>query len=421
MRSKDPKSITSDLKIALVHDYLIRFGGAERVLLEMAKIFNQAPIYTLLYNKKKMAEWFDPARIRPSFLQKFPKFLRKRYRYLLPLLPIAPETFDLREFDLVISSCSAFVKGIISRSRTIHICYCHNPARFLWDIQDEYLKKNKLSGLKKILGKVLFHYLRLWDKSSSRRVDEFIANSKSTAERIWKYYRRRAKVIYPPVSPQLLSFDQAPDLSRGRVEKPGSNVLDSSDLSRTRSNSNREQNRARSDNKMGENYFLIVSQLSSYKNIDIAVEAFNKLELPLVIIGEGPQQRYLKKIAKKNIEIIGWQPDEVLARYYKNCLALVFPAEEDFGLAPVEAMICGKPVLALRRGGATETIVEGMTGEFFDDPLPEILADGVRRLRENLSKYSPLLIKKRAEKFSQERFRSEFLDFVEKACYYRNK
>lgn len=405
MRSKDPKSITSDLKVALVHDYLIRFGGAERVLLEMAKIFNQAPIYTLLYNKKKMAKWFDPARIRPSFLQKFPTFLRKHYRYLLPLLPIAPETFDLREFDLVISSCSAFVKGIISRSRTIHICYCHNPARFLWDIQDEYLKKNKLSGLKKILGKALFHYLRLWDKSSSRRVDEFIANSKSTAERIWKYYRRKAKVIYPPVViPSVVEGSHNPD---GGNEIPRLR----SDLSRTF---------ARND-RMEQDYFLIVSQLSPYKNIDIAVEAFNKLELPLVIIGEGPQQRYLKKIAKKNIEIIGWQPDEVLARYYKNCLALVFPAEEDFGLAPVEAMSCGKPVLALRRGGATETIIEGMTGEFFDDPLPEILADGVRRLRENLSKYSPLLIKKRAEKFSRERFRSELLDFVEKACYHRDR
>lgn len=365
-----------------MHDYLLRYGGAERVLFEMASIFKDAPIYTLLYNKKKMKKWFRPERVRVSFLQKIPKVFKNQHRYFLPFLPIAIETLDLREFDLVISSSSAFAKGVVTRTNTFHICYCHNPSRFLWDSQDEYLRKNRVTGLKKMIARIFFHCLRLWDKSSSLRVDEFLANSKSTAARIWKYYRAKAKVIYPPMSlPHFISFSE--EASR----------------------------------EAAKNYFLIVSQLSAYKNIDVAVEAFNKLELPLVIIGEGPERNYLQKIAKDNIKILGWRSDKILARYYQNCFALVFPAEEDFGLAPVEAMNFGKPVLALRRGGATETVIEGVTGEFFDDSLPEILADGVRRLKDNYKNYSPLLIKKYAEKFNRQRFRRELLDFVKKSCY----
>ena len=351
------------------------------MLLELAKMFPEAPIYTFLYDEKKMAVWFPAERIRVSFLQKFPEFLRRRHKYLLPFLPFAPETFDLREFDLVISSSSAFAKGVITRPRTIHINYCHSPARFLWDYNFEYLEEQKL-GLARGLGvKLILNYLRLWDRAASQRVDYFIANSKATAAKIKKYYRREAKVIYPPV-----------EIANGELLIANSKNLDNS-------------------------YFLIVSQLTPYKKIDVAVEAFNKLELPLVIIGEGPQKEYLQKIAKPNIQILGWRPEETTAEYFKNCVAFIFPGEDDFGIAAVEAMKYGKPVLAFKAGGALETILPGMTGEFFEAPEAEVLADGVRRLRENLARYSPLVISKWAEKFSAERFRREMLDFIEKVGY----
>jgi len=370
------------MKVALVHDYLIRFGGAERVLLELAKIFPEAPIYTFLYDQEKMGKWFPSGRVRPSFLQKFPQFLKRHHRWLLPLMPTVPETFDLREFDLVISSSSAFAKGIVVRPKTVHISYCHNAARFLWDCAAEYLSQQKLGFFRQILVDNLFSYLRLWDRSASKRVDYFVANSKATASRIKKYYGQDAKVIYPPV-----------DLA------------------------NSQELMANGWNANTEDYFLIVSQLTPYKKIDVAVEAFNKLGLPLVIIGEGPQEKYLRSFAKENIKILGWLPDEETAEYYENCFAFIFPGEDDFGIAPVEAMSWGKPVLALGSGGAKETVLPGMTGEFFEAATPEVLADGVRRLRDNYKNYSPLVIRKWSEKFSAERFRQDFMEFVKKVTF----
>jgi len=367
------------MKVALVHDYLIRFGGAERVLLELSRMFPEAPIYTLLYDEAKMGEWFPGERVKSSFLQKFPEFWRKRHKYLLPFLPAAPEAFDLRDFDLVISSSSSFAKGIITRPKNIHISYCHNPARFLWDYSFEYLDQQNLGGGQQLFVKFCLNYLRLWDRAASQRVDYFIANSKATAARIKKYYRREAKVIYPPVEIERNFYEVSP-------------------------------------RKLGE-YFLIVSQLAPYKKIDVAIEAFNKLELPLVIIGEGSQKDYLKKITNKNIKILGWLSDSQIRQYYENCVAFIFPGEDDFGIAAVEAMLCGKPVLALKAGGALETVLPGMTGEFFEAPTPEVLAEGVRRLRENFNRYSPLVIRKWAEKFSTERFRREIMAFIEKVGY----
>ncbi len=380
------------MKLALVHDYLIRFGGAERVLLELVAMFPEAPIYTLLYDEDKMKEWFPAERVQASFLQKFPKWWRLRHKYLLPFLPAAVETFDLREFDLVISSSSVFAKGVVTRPKTIHINYCHNAARFLWDYSFEYLGEQNLGSWRRIGVKFFLNYLRIWDRAASRRVDYFIANSKVTAQRIFKYYHRQAKVIYPPVEIANSKWPASPELQRGEQIANGKN------------------------SKNGD-YFLIVSQLTPYKKIDVAVEAFNKLELPLVIIGEGPQKEYLQKIAKSNIKILGWQFDNITREYFKNCTAFIFPGEDDFGMAPVEAMKYGKPVLALKAGGALETVLPGMIGEFFDAAVPEVLADGVRRLRENLPRYSPLVIKKWAEKFSAERFRKEILEFIEKIMY----
>ena len=367
------------MKVALIHDYLIRFGGAERVLLELAKMFPEAPIYTFLYDQEKMKEWFPSERVRPSFLQKFPHFLKKRHKWLLPLMPTVPETFDLREFDLVISSSSAFAKGVVVRPKTIHISYCHNAARFLWDYSAEYLSQQKLGFCRQIIADNIFSYLRIWDRSASKRVDYFVANSKATASRIKKYYNQDAKIIYPPVN-------MANRLPVANGQK-------------------------------SQEYFLIVSQLTPYKKIDVAVEAFNKLGLPLVIIGEGPQEEYLRSIAKENIKILGWLSDEAAAEYYKNCFAFIFAGEDDFGIAPVEAMSWGKPVLALCCGGAKETVLPGMTGEFFEAATPEVLADGVRRLRNNYKNYSSLVIRKWSEKFSTERFQQEFKEFVKKVGY----
>ncbi len=362
------------MKIALVHDYLIRLGGAERVFLSLKKIFPQAETFTLLYDKKKMGKYFSGNRVNTSFLQGFPRFWRKRHKYLLPFLPTAPESIDLRDFDLVISSSSSFIKGVITRPKSIHICYCHSPMRFGWDAYANYVKQQRKGILTNLAIRLMMHYIRLWDRSAAKRVDYFIANSKATAQRIKKYYGKKSKVIYPPV-----------DL--------GEEALENNNLS-------------------GKDYFLIVSQLTPYKRIDLAVDAFNKLELPLVVIGQGPERKNLEKMARKNIKFLGWQSDETTKKYFRNCRAFIFPGEDDFGIAPVEAMSYGKPVLAYRKGGAIETIIEGVTGEFFDDPATESLADGIRRLLINVNSYNPILIRKRAEKFSSERFEMEIKEFV---------
>jgi len=355
------------MKIALVHDYLIRFGGAERVFLNLYKIFPKAEIFTILYNKDKMGKHLSGTKIHTSFLQSFPLSL-KHHRWLAPFMPTAVESFDLRNFDLIISSSSSFAKGLIIRPNAIHICYCHNPARFLWDYASQY------DGGPVFFKKLLFHYLRIWDRSAASRVDYFIANSKTTAARIKKFYNRDAKVIYPPVMDKIKSID--------------------------------------SKNLIFNKYFLIVSQLTPYKRIDLAIDVFNKLELPLIIIGQGRDKKRLQKMAKQNVRFLGWRSDKVVRKYIKNCTAFVFSGEDDFGIAPVEAMLAGKPVLAYRKGGVTETVIEGITGEFFDDLAVESLADGVRRINMNINNYSPLVIRKVAEKFSQEKFEKAIKEFV---------
>jgi len=367
-----------NFKIALVHDFLIYYGGAEKVLEVLAEMFPQAPIYTLLYDKEKMRGKFEDREIHTSFLQKFPKFLRKRFRWFLPLLPTAPETFDLREFDLVISTSGAWCKGIVTKLNTIHVAYIHSPMRFVWDYNERYLKENRKEKIRFLLRPIL-NYLRIWDKMAADRPDYLIANSCYTQERIKKYYGKESVVIYPPA-----------DIFTDKNPSPTLPF------------------------KKGESgYFLIVSRLSSYKRIDVAVNAFNKLDLPLIIIGEGNQKKYLESFAGENVKILGWQSEEKRQWYYKNARALVAVSVEDFGIAPVEAMSYGVPVVALRDGGFLETIVEGKTGEFFDAPTVEVLADGVRRFLENESSYDKEKIKNRAKEFSKEKFMSEFQKFLE--------
>lgn len=378
--------MNSDLKtkkIALVHDYLLGIGGAERVLKVLHEMFPDAPIYAVVYDKKFVREFLGDVRMQGSFLQKLPLFLRRRYKYFSFLIPTAVEQIDLSEFDVVISSCSAFCKGVITRPDTVHISYCHTPTRFLWDWAHPYLRSMNGGQVRNVAGRIMLHFLRLWDQQAAQRVDYFIANSKHIAARIRKYYGKEAQVIYPPVG-----------------NKPPSNPLESSAA------------------LPGSPYYLIVSQLRPYKQIDVAVEAFKKLGFPLVIIGGGSDARRLRDLAGdcSNITFLGLQSDEVVTSYYKNCKALIFPGEEDFGMTMVEAMSLGKPVLALRRGGAKEIVIEGVTGEFFDEPHHVVLADGLRRLNNNYDGYSPTLIRKRAEKFSRERFATELLEFIEKRC-----
>jgi glycosyltransferase involved in cell wall biosynthesis len=382
-----------DLKVAIVHDFLTQFGGAERVLLVLAEMFPEAPIYTLLYDKEKMRGKFADKVVYASFLQKWPKFFRKHYRLLLPLMPTAPETFDLRDFDLVITSSGAWSKGIVTRLNTTHVAYVHSPMRFVWDYNETYLREKK-QGLLSFVARPLLNYLRVWDKVAADRPDFLIANSKYTQARIKKYYGRESTVIHPPV-----------DVN---------NVLDVVNVL-TDKNDQREQAQRlneRSDRTIEQKYFLIVSRLSPYKKIDVAVEAFNKLGLPLIIIGEGEQEKYLKKIAKENIQFLGWQNDEKTQEYQAGARAFIFAGVDDFGMAPVEAMSFGVPVLAIRQGGVKEIVLEGKTGEFFDAATPEVLSDGVRRLMENEKNYNRQDIINRAKEFSKERFVREMREYI---------
>jgi glycosyltransferase involved in cell wall biosynthesis len=400
MTSNNPittNNIRQDFKVAFVHDFLNQYGGAERVLSVLHEIFPEAPIYTLLYDSKKMRGKFAEADIRTSFLQKFPKIFKKHPKWLLPFLPTAPETFNLRDYDLVISSSGAWSKGIIVKPKTIHICYCHSPMRFVWDWNEKYLGEQNLGKGRKLFTRMLLNYVRMWDKAAADRPDFFIANSKTTETKIKKYYGRDSEIVYPPVDTNAV----IPGLTRDPENSVIAEKLDS---------------RFRGNDKKSEDYFLIVSRLSPYKKIEVAVEAMNKLNLPLVVIGEGAPKyvKYLKKIAGPKTKFLGWKSDKETKKYYANCRAFIFPGEDDFGIAPVEAMSFGRPVIALRKGGVMETVIEGETGEFFDEPAIEVLADAVRRFQENEKNYDSDKIRAQAEKFSKERFMANIQKTIEK-------
>jgi len=372
-------------RIAIVHDYLLRMGGAERVLKVFHEMFPQAPIYCVVYDRNFVNRFLGDANVAGSFLQKTPSFLRKKYKYLSFLIPSAVEALDLSGFDIIISSSSAFSKGVITRPDSIHICYCHTPTRFLWDWTHPYSEQLSKKGVLSVFAKITLHALRIWDHQSARRVDHFIANSENVAKRIEKYYKRNSSVIYPP-SDCLLENAEFQANDRGGLYASGSDP-----------------------------YYLIVSQLRPYKRIDIAIEAFKKLGYRLVVIGDGTEKFALKRMCKgfKNLNILGYVGDDILREYYANCKALIFPGEEDFGISMVEAMCFGKPVLALRRGGAKEIVVEGVTGEFFDDSHPVLLADGVRRLNENMANYNRAEIMERAKRFSRNRFEEKIYEFID--------
>lgn len=374
------------IKVALVHDFLTEIGGAERVLAVLCRMFPDAPIYTILYDRQKTMAWFGDRIVHVSFLQRFPEFLRKRRKWLLPFFPVAPETFNLRDYDLVISSSGAWSKGIVTRLNTIHIAYLHSPMRFVWDANGEYLGQQKKGRSINFFVRLLLNYIRVWDMVAADRPDWLLANSDFTKKRIKKYYGRDAKVIFPPVSVDHFGpvIDEKRSGRRGR-------------------------------------YFLVVSRLSPYKKIDVIIESFNKLGLPLLVVGTGSQEKYLRKIALDNVRFAGFQPDEKLSRIYADAIGLVSASFEDFGMTAVEAMACGVPVLGIRRGGLQEILLEGETGEFFDAATPEVIADGVRRFKEREAKYDRNLIRRRAEEFGAARFEKELREYVSKIIEEKNK
>jgi len=350
-------------KIALVHDFLLKLGGAERVLKVLADMYPKAPIYTLLYDEKKLGHIFPKERVRTSFLQNHPKFLQKRHRFLIHKMPRAIEELNFEEFDLVISSSNSYAHGIITALDTKHLCYCHSPMRYAWDWANEYRAENKIKGFKKLLYAPLIKYLREWDFVAADRPTNYIANSHTVKKRLKKYYKVDSDVIFPPV-----------DVEKYKVTYKNSN------------------------------YFLIVSTLTPYKKIDLAVQLFNKIGKKLVIIGDGPHKKYLEMIAGDNIDFLGFKNDEIVKEYMENCRAFIFPGEEDFGMTPVEAMAAGKPVLAFAKGGCTETVISGKTGEFFFEQTVESMEDGLARLLYNERFFKPLTIRRHAQNFSREIF-----------------
>lgn len=354
-------------KVALVHDHLIQDGGAERVLKVLQEIWPTAPIFTLLYHPTQVP-FFSKKDIRTSFLQKLP-FSLKKYQWYLPLMPSATEHYDLSAYDIVISSSSAFSKGVITRHDALHVCYCHTPTRYLWSDTNSYVSELHQPKIIKKFIPLLLSHLRLWDKQAADRVDQFIANSKTVRNRIEKYYRRPSYVIHPPVEVDTFSL-----------------------------------------NTNEKTFFLAGGRLVAYKRFDLVIKACNRLQLPLKIFGTGPLQKSLQQMAGPTVKFLGRVSDQEKKDLYEQCLAYIHPQEEDFGITAVEAMAAGRPVIAYKKGGALETIQEGVTGIFFQEQIWEDLADKLLRFRE--SDYDPQTIKTHAQKFSVKTFKELIEKFV---------
>jgi len=356
------------MKIALVHDYLIQDGGAERVLQVFQQMWPEAPTYALFYDPERIGSGFEGKDIRTSFLQDVPLALR-RYKWFMPLMPAATENYDLSGYDVVLSSTSAFAKGVITRPDTLHFCYCHTPTRYLWSDTHSYVKELGLPAPVKKLVPYLLSRLRIWDRQAAERVDRFIANSETVRQRIRKYYQRDSVVIHPPV--ETSRYSAAPKT---------------------------------------ENYYVAGGRLVAYKRFDIVVQAFNKLGIPLKVFGIGPEIDKLRAAAHKNIEFVGKVGEQEKAELYRKAIAYLHPQEEDFGITAVEAMASGRPVIAFRKGGAAETVVEGVTGAFIEEQSWEELANEIIRFEPE--KFDPTAISEHAAKFDTEKFKEKIRAYI---------
>lgn len=363
------------MKVAIIHELLIKLGGAERVVKILADMFPKAPIYTLLYDEEKVGDMFPAKSVISSSLQKKFQRIRKPQPFL-PYLHRAAEEFDFSGYDLVISSSSGFAHGIITPLHTKHVCYCHSPMRYAWDYTHQY-RQDKSSGLlKKPLNFMISRMLkkvRIWDFVSSDRPDCYIAASKHVEKRIRKYYKQDSQVIYPPANLDRFSPKQDHD-----------------------------------------NFFLVVAALTAWKRIDLAVQAFNELGKTLIIIGDGQEKSRLEKMASPNIHFLGRQSDEVVTEYMRNCRAFIFPSEDDFGITPIEAMACGKPIIAYQKGGAIETIEGDKTGVFFPEQTKDSLKTAVSRFIDREESFKAEYIHNHAQQFSEERFINEIRDVINK-------
>lgn len=328
------------MRVALVHYWLTNMRGGERVLEALCEMFPEATIFTHVVDRSKLSATVNRHEIKTTFISKFP-FATSQYQKLLPFMPRALEELDLSEFDLVISSESGPAKGVVTRPDAFHLCYCHSPMRYIWDLYPHYL--NSAGFLARLAFPGIAHRLRTWDVTSAARVDQFVANSNFVKRRIEKFYRRDSEVIHPPVA--VSEFAQA------RVETPG-------------------------------DYYLAAGELVGYKRFDLVIDAFTKLGLPLLVIGDGEQSKDLQRRAGSNIEFLGRVAFNDLKRRFGECKALVFPGEEDFGIVPVEVMAAGRPVIAYGRGGALDTVVDGKTGVLFDEQSVDSLIDAVSRFEK---------------------------------------
>jgi glycosyltransferase involved in cell wall biosynthesis len=368
------------LKYALVHEWLTpqATGGSELVVQEILNHID-ANLYALIdFESRNPDSYLYQRQIGTTFLQHLP-YARSGVQKYLPLLPLAIEQLDLRQYDVILSSSHAVAKGVLTTPDQLHICYCHTPMRYAWDLTFDYLHQNKLGqGAVGWVTRYLLHRLRQWDVLSANRVDYFIANSHHTARRIWRCYRREATVIYPPVNVDNLPFSS---------EKA--------------------------------DFYLTVSRLVSYKQVSLIVKAFNELQLPLVIIGTGPEMKKIRDLAKSNIQILGWQPDAVVKKYMAQAKAFVYAACEDFGIALVEAQACGTPVIAYGAGGALETVrnlpdsLDTATGIFFKSQTTAAIMEAVQKFEIYQSSFNPQYMRSHAAQFSLQVFAQRYLKFIE--------
>lgn len=367
------------MRVALVHDWLTGMRGGEKVLEVFCELYPEADLFTLIHVPGSVSEIIEKRLIKTSFIQRLP-FSKKRYRSMLPLFPLAIEGFNLNGYDLVVSSSHCVAKGVIPPPDSAHISYIHTPMRYVWDMYHEYFGG---TGLKARAINLFVHYLRMWDVSSSARVDSFIANSRHVAKRVEKYYRREADVIHPPV----------------------------------------ECGRFRLISGKPDDYYLAVSAFAPYKRLDMAVDAFNRLGHKLKIIGTGQDEKKLKQMAGANIEFLGWKTDTEIAEYYSRCKALIFPGEEDFGIVPLEAMASGRPVIAYGKGGALETIIPASgslksagepTGVFFYEQTVDALIEAVGDFEKNMNDFDPASIRTHALTFDRPIFKERIREHISK-------
>jgi glycosyltransferase involved in cell wall biosynthesis len=357
------------MKVAIIHYWLVGMRGGEKVIEAFSDLYPDADIFTHVYAPEMISEKIRKHKIIPSFINSLPR-AKKMYKAYLPLMPVALEQLDLRGYDLIISSESGPAKGIVAPANAGHVCYCHTPMRYIWNMYHEY--RQGAGRLTHALMPMLSHYLRMWDVTSAWRVDSFVANSATVAARINRYYGVGAEVIYPPV-----------DVDAFHVAEPAT---------------------------VGD-FYLMAGELVSYKRPDLAVRAFNELGLELVVIGGGEMLDELRRIAGPTVKVLGQQSFDVLRDHYARCRALVFPGEEDFGMVPVEAMASGRPVIAFGRGGATETVVDGETGLFFEEQSVEAIASAIKRF-QNFT-VDPAKISDHARRFARDHFLTKFKHHVD--------